>query len=84
MEIRTYCHWGTKGYQGTSLPQNESQAVEQYAKATAHKPRECKRGIEGTRGVTIFHRPITVRAIVRGLDPNGNPTMYLLADEDAV
>jgi len=83
MEVKTYAHWGAKGYQGTRLPRDEIQALEQYVKASAHKPRDGGFGIEGSRGVTIFRKPIVVRGIVRGIDENGNAIMYLISDENA-
>jgi hypothetical protein len=81
MRVLEMVHWGLSdnGYNCT-LPRTEAEALAQYRRAaTVAQTRGTK--AYGSRGVTVFLKAVTVRGVVRGYDAAGDPTMFMIIDD---
>ena len=79
IDIHTCTHWGRDGYPNTTLPSDERQALAKYLKAASAKATTSAKA-QGSAGVTVFRKPLTVVGLVRGLDKEGRATMWLITE----
>lgn len=79
MEAREYVHWGKHGY-GNGLPRCEADALRRYVRATQTCDNRGDIPAFGSRGVSVFARPLVVLGLVRGVDEAGDPTVYLVTE----
>ena len=82
MKIWQCVHWGVDygAYHGR-LPRTEADALARYQKALTYaKGRHAR--TSGWGGVTVYDPPLKVLGMVRGVDGYGNPTMYIIAEDD--
>ena len=80
MRVWEAVHWGKDGYGNGGLPRCEADALRRYVRATQTCDGRGDIPAFGSRGVSVFAHPLVVLGLVRGVDCDGEPTVYLVTE----